>query len=160
MTASRAVVAARRLAILTDRAVRIPFTRFEFGLDAILGLFPGAGDAAGALLSAYVIGVGVKEGVSGATLVRMVGNVALEALVGIVPLLGDVFDAGWKANVRNVRLIDRHLEAPAAQRRASALIVGGAALGLLGVAGVAIWSTVWVVRGLVSVAVAVGWPGV
>jgi len=149
------VVVARRLADLTDRAVRVPFTRIEFGLDAVLGLLPGAGDAAGALLSAYIVAVGAREGVSGPTLLRMLANVAFETLVGVVPLVGDVFDAGWKANVRNVRLLDGHLESPDKQKRASALVVIGTALGLVLAGSFAVWSAFWIVRWIAQAAVAV-----
>ena len=156
MKESRSVVVARQLATLTDRAFRIPFTRIEFGLDAIMGLVPGAGDALGALLSAYVVVVGMREGVSGTTLLRMLGNIALETIVGVVPLLGDVFDAGWKANVRNVMLIDEHLEAPERQRRANALMLCGTLLGLAAAASFAVWSALWIVGKIVDVAVAIG----
>ncbi len=156
MTENRSLEIARRLAHITDRAVRIPFTRFEFGLDAIFGLIPGAGDAAGALLSASVVVIGVKAGVPGATLVRMLGNVAVDTLVGTVPVLGDVFDAAWKANVRNVALIDAHLVAPDKGRRASALVVGGTILGLVATAGFAVWSALWIVVWFIDVAVALG----
>ena len=155
-SAPTSVVHARRLAVLTDRAVRVPFTRFEFGLDALLGLMPGAGDATGALLSAYIVVVASRSGVSGPTLLRMLGNIGLETLVGLVPLLGDLFDAGWKANVRNVALLDQHLAAPDDQRRASAILVGGVFGGLVLLGGFAVWSTLWILRWLGSVVVAVG----
>ena len=160
VTHTKSVAIARRLAHLTDRAIRIPFTRFEFGLDAVLGLFPGSGDATGAVMSAYVVVVAAREGVSGPTLLRMLGNIALETVVGIVPVLGDIFDAGWKANVKNVRLLDAHLETPDLQRKASVLMVGIVFLGLAALAVLAVWSTLWIVRTLIQAVVALGWAPV
>lgn len=160
VTHTKSVAIARRLAHLTDRAIRVPFTRFEFGLDAILGLFPGSGDATGAVMSAYVVVVAAREGVSGPTLLRMLGNIALETVVGMVPVLGDLFDAGWKANVKNVRLLDEHLDTPDRQRKASVLMVGSVFVGLGALAVLGVWSTLWIVRTLMQAVVALGWTPV
>ncbi|MBP7621546.1 MAG: DUF4112 domain-containing protein, partial [Gemmatimonadales bacterium] len=99
----------RRATTLLDDGIRLPGTSFRFGLDPLLGLVPGVGDVAGAALSAAIITAAVRNGVSRFTLVRMAGNVALNATLGIVPLLGDLFDAAWKANRRNLILLERHL---------------------------------------------------
>ena len=107
----------RRATTLLDDGIRLPGTSFRFGLDPLLGLVPGVGDVAGATLSAAIITAAVRHGVSRFTLVRMAGNVALDATLGIVPLLGDLFDAAWKANRRNLILLERHLsESPTAAR--------------------------------------------
>jgi hypothetical protein len=115
---SAALGQVRRLARQLDTSLRLP-GGFRVGWDAVLGLIPGVGDWAGALLSSYIILQAVRLGASREVLLRMVGNVAVEALVGAVPLLGDVFDAAWRANVRNVALLEKHLAAPTATRRAS-----------------------------------------
>jgi hypothetical protein len=126
-----------RLRVLTrllDNAFQIPGTRYRIGLDALIGVVPGIGDAVGAIFSAFIVFQAARMGVSRATLVRMLGNVALDTIVGEVPLLGDLFDAGWKANTRNLALLEGHLEQPAASRRGSrrALwLIGGALLLLL-----------------------------
>jgi hypothetical protein len=134
-----------RLRVLTrllDNAIQIPGTRYRVGLDALIGIVPGIGDAIGAIFSAFIVFQAARMGVSTATLVRMFGNVALDTIVGEVPLLGDVFDAGWKANTRNLALLEGHLEQPAATRRSSrraVWLVGGALLMLLvGIIAVAI----------------------
>lgn len=101
----------RRLARLLDASIGIPGTRWRFGVDALIGLVPVAGDAAGVLLSSYVIWQAARLGASRGLLARMALNVAIEGLVGMIPLAGDVFDAAWKANQRNVRLLERELEA-------------------------------------------------
>ncbi len=84
----------------------------------------------------------------------MRGNGEIETLVGGIPVLGDVCDAGWKANVRNVALSDGHLRAPEKARRASALVVAGTVVGLVATAGFAVWSAVWIVGWIVDVMVA------
>lgn len=98
----------RRLARLLDSEFRVPGTRWRFGLDGLLGLVPGVGDAAGLALSSYVIVQAVGLGARGATVVRMVANVAVDAAFGVVPVLGWAFDFWFKANNRNLRLLERH----------------------------------------------------
>lgn len=93
------------------------------GLDPIIGLVPGFGDAAGAILAAGILVEAVRRGASRFTLTRIAYNIALDALLGAVPLLGDVFDAVWKANLRNVALIERHAAVPGDARKADRLFV-------------------------------------
>ena len=136
MIATRDPRQIERLRVLTrllDSAIQIPGTRYRVGLDAVIGIVPGIGDAVGAIFSAFIVFQAARMGVSTATLVRMLGNVALDTIVGEVPLLGDLFDAGWKANTRNLALLEGHLEQPAATRRGSrrALWLVGGALVLL-----------------------------
>jgi Domain of unknown function (DUF4112) len=99
-----------RLSRLLDEWMRIPGTSYRVGLDSLIGLVPGVGDAAGAFLSSYILYEAIKLGVPTTTLVRMVGNIALETLVGAIPLVGDVFDMAWKANKKNVALIHAALK--------------------------------------------------
>jgi hypothetical protein len=109
----------RRLADLLDSRFRIPGTRQTFGVDAILGVVPVVGDLAGLLASAVVVARAIGLGARGWTLASMLVNVAVDATVGSVPVAGTVFDVVWKANTRNVRLLEAHLEDPAAARRAA-----------------------------------------
>ena len=146
---------ARRVQILAralDSAIRIPGTRITFGLDSIVGLVPGAGDLASALLSGYIVVASARMGVPPSVVARMILNLGVDTLVGSVPLLGDLFDVGFRANLRNAALLDRHLAAPAAVRRSSRLAVLAAIGGviLLAAGGVAI--AMLVVRGLNSLA--------
>jgi hypothetical protein len=99
-----------RLAQLLDTALVIPGTNFRFGADAIIGLVPGIGDAITTAISAYIVYEARRLGVPRHVLVRMIVNVALDGLVGAVPLVGDVFDTMWRANIRNVRLLRKYLE--------------------------------------------------
>lgn len=109
----------RQLSRLLDSAIGIPGTRFRFGLDPILGLIPGGGDTVGAVLSVYIVFRAAQMGLPSESLRKMVTNVLLESVVGTVPLVGDFFDASWKANSRNVQLIEEHLGSPEPERRAN-----------------------------------------
>jgi hypothetical protein len=128
------------LAWLLDSSIPIPGTRLTIGLDALIGLFPFIGDLIGVLLSSYILSEAARLGAPKVVLWRMAFNVGVEGVVGIVPLAGDVFDAAWKANQRNVRLLDAWIEKPHKAERSSrwfgVLLVLGVALflALLGVA--------------------------
>ncbi len=113
----------RRFASWLDEGIRLPGTGLRIGLDPILGLVPGFGDVAGACLALAILVEAGRRGVSRVTLIRIAGNIAFDALAGAVPLIGDVFDAVWKANLRNVALIERHIAGPTAARQADRLFV-------------------------------------
>lgn len=133
----------RALGRLLDDSIPIPGTDRRIGIDPLLGLIPGVGDGAGAMLSTYIIIEAARFGVPRAILLRMAANVGLEALVGVVPLLGDLFDAGWKANLRNLELLQTHLAGSGAAERHSRRFVAAFAAGivllLLGVAALSVW---------------------
>ncbi|WP_224814512.1 DUF4112 domain-containing protein [Hasllibacter sp. MH4015] len=99
-----------RLAIRMDSAFRIPGTGFRVGYDSIVGLIPGIGDALTLAPSLYILWKAWQMGVSLPRLARMGGNVALDTLIGGIPVLGDLFDAAFKANRRNVALVRAHVE--------------------------------------------------
>lgn len=100
---------ARRLTRLLDGAIRIPGTDVRIGLDPILGaLLPELGDALTGLLALTLLGVAYRERVPKVVLLRMLLNIGLDALLGAVPLVGDVFDFAFKANDKNLALIERH----------------------------------------------------
>lgn len=113
----------RRLVWWLDESIRIPGTRIRIGLDPILGLIPGLGDAVGALLSAVILVEAFRRRAPRATLVRIVGNIILDTTLGAVPVLGDGFDAVWKSNRRNLQLLERHEIEPLKARRADRLVV-------------------------------------
>ena len=96
----------RRVAHVLDDAIPIPGTGRSFGLDPIVSLLPVSGDVLSALASVYIIVEGFKLGVSRGTVLRMLFNVGLDTVIGSFPVLGDLFDAGWKANARNVALLE------------------------------------------------------
>ncbi|MGZ9073707.1 MAG: DUF4112 domain-containing protein, partial [Rhodoplanes sp.] len=99
-----------RLARLLDTAYRIPGTQIRFGLDPLLGLLPVVGDIGGAALSAYLIYQARRLKLPKSAIARMIGNVAVEAALGAIPLAGDMFDLFWRANMRNLRILHRHME--------------------------------------------------
>lgn len=99
----------RRLAWLIDGAFALPFTRFRFGLNSLIGLAPAAGDAILAGISLYIVNEARLLGIPAPLLARMVRNVAIETIAGAVPILGDVFDIAFKANLRNLAIIEDHL---------------------------------------------------
>ena len=103
--------------------MRIPGTNIRFGLDALVGLVPGLGDVTGAALGAHFILLGSRLGAPKAVLARMVLNVALDTLVGVVPVFGDLFDVAWKANNRNMALLERYVDRPAATTQSSRALV-------------------------------------
>jgi hypothetical protein len=107
----------RGLAWLLDNSIRIPGTQIRFGLDPILGLIPGLGDALGGLFSAYIVIEAARMGAVRGTVLRMVWNVLLETVIGMVPFLGDLFDAVFKANQRNIQLLERSVVTPGAARK-------------------------------------------
>jgi hypothetical protein len=129
---------ARVLARALDSAVRIPGTNMRFGLDALLGLVPGLGDVAGAAMGSYLVLLGSRLGAPKPVLARMVLNVALDTLAGVVPIAGDLFDVAWKANTRNMALLERYIDRPAATKKSSSAFVLAiiAALALLAVGGI------------------------
>jgi Domain of unknown function (DUF4112) len=109
---------ARRLSILLDSAFRIPGTELRIGLDPILGaLLPELGDALTAVLSLSLLLVAFRQRVPKLVLARMLINIALDALLGAIPIIGDAFDFAFKANEKNLQLIERHQGDPT--RRAS-----------------------------------------
>jgi hypothetical protein len=98
-----------RIAVLMDRAIRIPGTGISFGLDPIIGFFfPVAGDAIGAIISAYIVIISVRYGLPKAVIARMIFNIAADFVVGSIPLLGDAADVAWKVNTRNLRLLNQY----------------------------------------------------
>jgi hypothetical protein len=118
----------RRLAVLLDDSIPIPGTRFRIGVESIIGLIPGAGDLAGGAFSLYILLQAARMGVPRPLLVRMGTNLVIDVVVGAVPVLGDLFDAGFKANLRNLALLERHADRPVASTRSSRRFVGLLAL--------------------------------
>jgi len=99
-----AVKRMRFVARVLDDSVRIPGTEFRIGLDPVLGLLPVAGDAVSGALSLYIVVESARLGVSPKTLFGMLANAGVDVAGGSIPVVGDLFDAAWKANTRNLRL--------------------------------------------------------
>jgi hypothetical protein len=131
---------ARALTRLLDSAAKIPGTGIRFGLDPILGLVPGLGDVAGAVLSGYLVLLAQRMGAPRSVVLRMLANVAVDTVGGTVPILGDAFDVAFKSSSRNLALLERSLDMPTETKRASWLLVGAtlAGLTLLAIGGIVV----------------------
>ncbi len=138
------------LAWLLDSSIPIPGTRFTIGVDALIGLLPVLGDFIGVLLSSYILKEAARLGAPKVVLARMASNVLVEGIVGIIPFAGDVFDAAWKANQRNVRLLNAWLDHPKKTARSSsvfAVVLISAVVGLLVLLGVLAFLVLrWIVQ--------------
>lgn len=108
----RGLARLRTLTLLFDQAFGIPGTRFRFGLDALFGLVPGLGDLVGGLVAVYALQVARRLRVPVEIQAHMLSNIALDALIGTVPLIGDIFDFVFKAQTRNLALLDDWLKTP------------------------------------------------
>jgi hypothetical protein len=99
----------RLLSRLLDEQFRIPGTMYRVGLDGLLGLIPGVGDAAGALLSAYIVYEAIRLGAPSTVLLRMIANIGIDTVGGAIPVVGDIFDMVWKTNKKNAALLHAYL---------------------------------------------------
>ncbi|MEA5578077.1 DUF4112 domain-containing protein [Anabaena sp. UHCC 0451] len=119
----------RQISKVLDNAITIPGTQVGIGLDPIIGLIPVGGDVLGLIFSTYIIIESARLGVSRATLGRMIVNIIIDALVGAIPMLGDLFDFAWRANNYNLNLLEDYLKSPGEKKKADqgfiiALFVG------------------------------------
>jgi hypothetical protein len=144
----------RRLTLLMDQAFGVPGTRWRFGLDALFGLVPGLGDIAGGLIADYALHVARRLGAPGVIQLHMLTNIAIDASVGTIPLVGDLFDFVFKAQTRNLALLDDWLQTPHQVTKRSqrglllvplAIVVVFATLTILG-----IWLLFILLRGLMG----------
>lgn len=142
MPAAQARGGLRDLARVLDEAIRIPGTNIRIGLDAILGLIPGGGDVAGGLFSAIIMLQAARMGAPTPVLARMLGNVVIDTAIGSIPLLGDLFDFAWRANSKNVRLLESWRERPAGTQRASKVAVAGFLAALVLLIVLAVWGAI------------------
>lgn len=140
----------RRLSHVLDNAIAIPGLGYRVGLDPLIGLLPGGGDLVAGLISIYVVAEAARLGVPATTLGRMGLNILTEVVLGTVPMVGDLFDVVWKANVRNVALLEQHIRQPIPSRRADKLFAIVLLVGLLaiviGVATLSLLIVRWVLQ--------------
>ena len=98
-----------KLARMLDASVRVPFTNFRVGADSIVGLIPGIGDLTTSFFSSWILYQAWQMGVSKGAMAKMLGNVGIDLLVGAIPVAGDLFDAAYKANLRNLTILKKEL---------------------------------------------------
>lgn len=147
------IARAVRLARVLDTALRIPGTRIRFGLDPILGLVPGLGDAIAALIGGYIVWTAVRAGAPALIVGRMLVNVAVDAIVGAVPAAGTIFDVAFKAHRRNARMLVNWSLSPAAtetRQRRLLLAFVGLVVALLVIAAAALAFGIWALIGLLG----------
>jgi Domain of unknown function (DUF4112) len=144
----------RTISDLWDRAFGIPGTKWRVGLESLMGLLPVGGDVVGLGISIYILWHVVQFDLPKSMLLRMVFNIAIDALVGSVPLFGDLFDITWKANTKNVNLLESHLQQPHQSRKADRrflwLLFGGLLTVLIALMVVAVVVLTLVVKALSS----------
>lgn len=107
----------RKLSDLWDRSLGVPGTRFKVGLESLVGLLPVGGDFIGILLSVYIVFQAIQFKLPKTTLAKMIFNIVIDGAVGSIPILGDIFDTTWKANTKNVNLLEAHLREPIKNRQ-------------------------------------------
>jgi len=127
-----------RIAELMDNRFRIPGTNIRFGFDFIVGLIPGVGDMVSMGISGILVLAMAKRGASGMLVVKMLGNVLIDALIGLVPFVGDLLDIGFMANRKNLRLLQEHYKY-GRHRGSGWWVIAMAALLLIGVFALTIW---------------------
>jgi len=104
-----AITRLERFSKMTDSSIRLPFTKFNIGVDAVIGLVPVIGDAAGLISSSYVLLEAQRMGVSKRIKLKIIANMLIDFVGGLIPLFGDVFDALFKANTRNTKILKDYL---------------------------------------------------
>jgi hypothetical protein len=129
----------RILAHLLDRAFRVPGTSWRFGIDAVIGLVPGLGDIVGALIGGYTVVIARSLGAPSSVQLRMLMNLTVDSIVGLVPFAGDLFDFAFKAHSRNQALLEHWLAAPHRTRRSSIAVLCLAFVVLAAILGAAGW---------------------
>ena len=147
---SSADARSRAIAHWLDDAFRIPGTGFRFGLDPLIGLIPGLGDILGGLLSTCILVEAVRAKAPRSLLLRMLANLGVDMVAAAIPVAGDLFDAGWKANSRNLSLLRQHIEQPDEARAASrtfvALLIVGVVIVVVGAAAVSLLVLRWLLE--------------
>ena len=111
------------LAVIMDDLLRVPGTKFRFGLDPIIGLFPGLGDTSSAVVSALALIQAARYGLPKIVLARMALNILINELIGIIPGIGDLFSFWFKSNARNYKIMQTHAAAPGLSKRSDWVFV-------------------------------------
>lgn len=133
----------RSLAHILDNAIPIPGTPYRIGIDPIIGLLPGGGDLVMAAFSVYIVWESARLGLPRSIVTQMVSNLVLDTMIGTVPVAGDLLDVTWKANIKNVRLLESHLGSSQHQKKANLgfvlLLLFGFLLLVIGIAALSIF---------------------
>lgn len=144
----RTLAALRKWSVLLDSAFRVPGTNLTFGLDPILGLIPGLGDLTTPFFAALLLLHAVRLRIPRVVQLRMLINAAIDLAIGVIPFLGDVFDFGWKANVRNLALLERYAQPGTKATRGDWLFVVVVIATLAAIALIPLLLTAWLLSRL------------
>lgn len=147
---SRSLGEVEMLAWLLDNSIPVPGTGRRFGIDAVIGFVPVLGDLVSGGLSLFVVWRASRMGLPRIVVARMLANSAIDIVVGAIPVLGDAFDLWFKANTRNLGIMRRHLEEPAASTRDDWLVVAGLLAGIAAVVLLLGWFLVSLVAAVVG----------
>jgi hypothetical protein len=145
------------LSRVLDTWFRVPGTNIRFGLDGIVGFIPGVGDFLAGAASCVIVLAAYVRGVPLVTLARMVANLVIEVVVGLVPLLGNLFDIGWRANRRNYHLLERSIDGARRDTWRDWIFLGLLGLGLMTLAMLPFLLLLWLGGALLHRASAPGW---
>ncbi|HAJ59124.1 MAG TPA: DUF4112 domain-containing protein [Cyanobacteria bacterium UBA8543] len=138
----------RQMSHLLDNAIRIPGTPYRIGIDPLLDVLPVGGDFLGTAFSIYIVVEATRLGMPRSALVQMVLNIIFDTVIGAVPVLGTVVDATWKANVKNIELLEEHLDVPPQPKQKAswlflALLLGGLLLVVVIMAAISVMLLRW-----------------
>lgn len=140
----------RSMARVWDEAIRLPIIG-RVGLDAVVGLVPGLGDIAGGLLAGYGLMIAARLKAPSLVLLRMLLNIAIDTVGGVIPLIGDLFDTQFKANTRNLALLQAWLDDPHGVHRRSVLVLVGVATAFCALLTFTVWAAVQVIAWIFQV---------
>ncbi len=135
----------QKLAHWMDDRFTIPGTDIRFGLDPIISLIPGAGDWFAGMISSYFILLGARADVPPAVLGRMGFNVLLDITIGAIPLLGDIFDVGWKANTKNAELLEEYRSDSETTERHSKTLLWTVGIVMILLIIALLWGAFWLI---------------
>jgi hypothetical protein len=137
---------ARFIAQVLDRSIRVPGTDLRIGLDPLIGLIPGFGDAVASLAGSMILFLAAQLEVPKIVLVRMSVNIALNGVIGSIPFFGDLFSMWFQSNVRNVELLERHVATGRASTFWDWAFVGGLVAGIIGLLVGAVIGVIWLAQ--------------
>ena len=138
-----------KLAWILDSVIPIPGTNWRIGLDGLIGLIPGVGDISAGAISTYILYQALRMGVPTMVVGRMLLNIVMESVVGVIPFFGDIFDFAFKANKRNVELLREYVDQPDTVKRRSTFTVIITIVGFLLVLGLLVWGMFSLIAALI-----------
>lgn len=151
-TSYKDIQSLERWAWLLDKSIPIPGTSYRMGVDSLIGLLPGLGDWLGGLISSYILWHAVQSRVPAVVIGRMAVNVLLDTFLGMIPVVGDIFDIAFKSNEYNMRLLEQYRQEPKESVKQNAFFLIVFFLALLSLIGLTLWLAIklaaWILASL------------